>query len=172
MGVSAYNLIARSNCHFSVPEPIRLATGDSIGRIGTDRTPLYMTSADLQNAFYTMSMPTNLKSFFLGLRGLSAKDLGVEELDGVKLNGKQFLYPRIAVIPMGWSWAMWWCQHVNQLQCDRAGLRPDRRLSCFPRRYHRGIFGTYNMLTTCTSLELVKKKWRGICGHSARKKGE
>ena len=75
-----------------MPEPIRLATGDSIGRIGTDRTPLYMTSADLQNAFYTMSMPTSLRSFFLGLRGLSAKDLGVEELDGVRLNGKQFLY--------------------------------------------------------------------------------
>jgi hypothetical protein len=47
-----------------VPEPIRLATGDSIGRIGTDRTPLYMTSADLQNAFYAMSMPTSLRSFF------------------------------------------------------------------------------------------------------------
>ena len=54
----------RSNCHFTTPTPIKLATGDSIGKIETGRTPLYMASADLQNAFYTMAMPSSLRPFF------------------------------------------------------------------------------------------------------------
>ena len=69
-----------------MPEPIRLATGDSIGRIETDRTPLYMTSADLQNAFYafyTMSMPTSLKSFFGGCEACRLRTLAWKSLMGL-----------------------------------------------------------------------------------------
>eukprot|EP00438_Fugacium_kawagutii_P028256 Skav200691 [mRNA] locus=scaffold6391:1205:6504:+ [translate_table: standard] len=117
----------RSNCHFTTPEPIRLATGDSIGRLETSRTPLYMASADLQNAFYTMSMPYSLRKYF-GLRGVKASELGIEEFEGRKLSMNQVLHPRIAVVPMGWSWAMWWCQHVSEVLCEKGGLSPDRRL--------------------------------------------
>ena len=117
----------RSNCHFSTPEPIRLATGDSIGRIETKRTTLFTASADLQNAFYTMSMPMALRKFF-GLRGLRAEQLGISECDGKAIRPGQRVFPRIAVIPMGWSWAMWWCQRVNELLCEKGGLTEDRRL--------------------------------------------
>jgi len=117
----------RSNCHFTTPTPIKLATGDSIGKIETGRTPLYMASADLQNAFYTMAMPSSLRPFF-GLKGLTAAELGLSSVGGRDVQPHAIVYPRIAVVPMGWSWAMWWCQHVNETLCDKAGLDPGQRL--------------------------------------------
>ena len=118
----------RSNCHFTDPTPIKLATGDSIGRLETGRTPLYyFASADLANAFYTMSMPQNLRQFF-GLRSLTAAEAGVDEINGVKVGPGQLVHPRIAVVPMGWSWAMYWCQHINEHLCEEAGLTSEERL--------------------------------------------
>lgn len=51
----------RSNCHFSEPLPIKLATGEAMSRIhARPDEPLYMASADLQNAFYTIEMPSSV----------------------------------------------------------------------------------------------------------------
>ena len=117
----------RSNCYFTEPTPIKLATGDSIGRLETGRTPLYCASADLANAFYTMSMPQELRQFF-GLRSLTAGETAVDEVDGIKVGPEQLVHPRIAVVPKGWSWAMYWCQHINEHLCEEAGLTPEERL--------------------------------------------
>ena len=70
----------QSNCHFSDPVPIELATGEAMSRIHLEPIqPLYAASADLQNAFYTMQMPESLK-FFLGLRRVKASQVAVQEV--------------------------------------------------------------------------------------------
>ena len=118
----------RSNCHFEEPQSVQLATGDALSRIEVEEgAELFMASADLQNAFYTMGMPEALRPWF-GLRRLKASVLGVTEVGGVKVSGQEWLYPRIKVIPMGWSWALWWCQRVNERICERSGLDEARRL--------------------------------------------
>ena len=118
----------RSNCHFSTPENIKLATGESMSRMELkSHGQLFTASADLQNAFYTMAMPSTLQKFF-GLRKVQAGELGVAEVAGLRLQPTSWIYPRIAVIPMGWSHAMWWCQRISERICERSGLLPSERL--------------------------------------------
>ena len=50
-------------------------------------------------------------------------------------------YPRIAVVPMGWSWALWVCQHIHENLIHEAGLAEhlrvrDRRPSQHPDLMH------------------------------------
>lgn len=118
----------RSNCHFSEPTPIQLATGEAMSRMQLKPgQQLFTASADLQNAFYTMGMPPCLRKYF-GLRRVTAGNLGLQQLDGQQLDAGTWVYPRVAVIPMGWSWAMWWCQTVSERICERAGLSEHERL--------------------------------------------
>ena len=63
-------------------------------------------------------MPEPLRKFF-GLRRLRASELGITELEGQKLRGDEWLQPRISVLPMGWSWALYWCQMLHQRVADQ-----------------------------------------------------
>eukprot|EP00438_Fugacium_kawagutii_P012339 Skav221970 [mRNA] locus=scaffold195:898936:903000:- [translate_table: standard] len=118
----------RSNCHFSTPEPIRLATGEAMARMQLEPgQELFTASADLQNAFYTMEMPEDLRTYF-GLRRLRAESLGLTEFGGRAISPDTWIYPRVRVIPMGWSWAMWWCQAISERLCEKSGLLEEERL--------------------------------------------
>lgn len=118
----------RSNCHFADPLPVFLGSGESLSRVETQAgQPLYMASADLQNAFYTLEMPEELRKFF-GLKAVRAGGLGLEELGGRALDPDEWLYPVVRVVPMGWSWALWWCQRVHEKIAERAGLTEAERL--------------------------------------------
>lgn len=120
-----------ANTHFREPEGIQLASADSLSKMELpEDTPLYMASADLQNAFYTMGMPEQLRTYF-GLRKLRASDLGLEQVDGVKVKPSQWVFPRVAVIPMGWSHAMWWCQRLSEKLAEDSGLTAKERLRDF-----------------------------------------
>jgi hypothetical protein len=35
-------------------------------------------------------------------------------IDGQMISGDVFLTPRLRVLPMGWSWALWFCQSVHE----------------------------------------------------------
>ena len=118
----------RSNCFFSEPDTTHLATGEAMSRMHVDSgSKLYTASADLQNAFYTMEMPEQLRPFF-GLRSVRADAVGLTTLNGRSLLPSSRIYPRVCVIPMGWKWALWWCQKVNERICERSGLPAELRL--------------------------------------------
>ena len=121
----------RSNSWFRAPENVRLTSGDSLSKIelGEDEE-LFVCSADLQNAFYTMKMPEELRKFFC-LRSVTAKEIGLTELNGKRLRQSDRLTPRMAVLPMGWAWALWWCQRLHERIAERAGLLPSERLQDF-----------------------------------------
>eukprot|EP00973_Karenia_brevis_P011194 1515364-Karenia_brevis.AAC.1 len=44
---------------------------------------------------------------------LKARDLDMKELRGRRLPSNTLLYPRLRVLPMGWSHALWWCQTLH-----------------------------------------------------------
>lgn len=130
----------RSNCHFGVPSNVKLATGDSLARVEVgEGEKLYICNADLANAFYTLSMPAELRKFF-GLRRIRARDLGITEVCGQPVGGETWVTPRVSVLPMGWSWALYWCQSVHEKIVERAGLKPEERLQDFSPAPKDGFF--------------------------------
>ena len=121
----------RSNRWFKAPEHTNLTTGESLRRIEIgENQKLFVCNADLANAFYTMGMPAELRRYF-GLPAIAAKHLGVTEINGVKVLPTQLVRPRLAVLPMGWTWALHWCQIIHERIAERSGLRPDERLQDF-----------------------------------------
>ena len=121
----------RSNHHFRPPTSVNLTTGESLRRVSIERgESLYVCSADLQDAFYTLSMPHELRKYF-GLQRVRARDLGVKEVGGVAVAGDTWIQPRVSVLPMGWSWALYWCQVIHERAAERSGLTSEERLQDF-----------------------------------------
>eukprot|EP00438_Fugacium_kawagutii_P018856 Skav230896 [mRNA] locus=scaffold2765:199618:204679:- [translate_table: standard] len=121
----------RSNHWFKEPKHVALTTGESLRRVSVEANEkLYVCSADLANAFYTLSMPMELRRYF-GLQRVKAGDLDITEVDGVPVQKTTLLQPRIAVLPMGWSWALYWCQLLHERIAERSGLLPEERLQDF-----------------------------------------
>ena len=67
---------------------------------------------DVKNAFYLFKTPTWLHKHFC-LPPVRARDVGLKELDGVVLAGHELIYPQVQVLPMGWSWATYFCQSAG-----------------------------------------------------------
>eukprot|EP00438_Fugacium_kawagutii_P021515 Skav212741 [mRNA] locus=scaffold1199:108583:113900:+ [translate_table: standard] len=156
----------RSNCHFSDPKPIQLATGEAMSRMQLPPGErLYTASADLQNAFYTMAMPEPLRKYF-GLKRITAGTLGLQQLNGVTLGSGQWVYPRVTVVPMGWSWAMWWCQTISERICERSGLGEHERLrdsQAAPNSkfWHIQYVDNLHVFGTCQK-EVEQRFWRAV----------
>lgn len=153
----------RSNCYFTEPDKVQLATGEAMGRMQVPAGKTICTAgADLQNAFYTMAMPQQLRSLF-GLRAVKARPLGLSEVGGQTVTPDTLVHCRVAVIPMGWKWALYFCQRVNERICEQHGL-----LS--PTRLRDGwllltvVFGMCSMLITYMFLALTSRWWSNISG--------
>ena len=118
----------RSNSWFTEPKKVHLASGEALGRIQvSEGEELHVCSADLANAFYTLELPSQLRKFF-GLRRLRAEYVGEEIRRQLGLRKGDWVYPRVKVVPMGWAWALYWCQTVNERICERSGLNKETRL--------------------------------------------
>ena len=111
----------KSNCHFADPNPVQLCTGDSLSRIELEPgESLYVSVADLKDAFYQFQLPLCWQKYF-GLRPILASTLGVTHLHGKVLAPGTMIYPRLAVIPVGWTWALWWCPTLHERIVATAG---------------------------------------------------
>ena len=53
---------------------------------------------------------------------MRAGDIGLTELDGNAVHADVWVYPLMRVMPMGWNWALAWCQRVLQSRAEAAGL--------------------------------------------------
>ncbi|CAK0847592.1 unnamed protein product, partial [Prorocentrum cordatum] len=72
-----------SNVWFREPDNVTLCTGETLGNleVGEDET-LYISEADLSNAFYHLQLPVELRDLF-ALRRVRARDIGLTEIDGM-----------------------------------------------------------------------------------------
>ena len=121
----------RSNCHFADPNPVSRCTGDALGGIELEPgETLYICMADLKDAFYHFSLPLSWRKYF-GLRPIRAGLLGATHLNGKPVSETIMIYPRLAAIPMGWTWALWWCQTLHERIVETAGCSDNCRLKDF-----------------------------------------
>lgn len=112
----------RSNCWFREPDRTRLCTAEALSRIELDEgSVLHVSTADLKDAFYHFQLPGSLRRFF-GMRPLI-----INSENGVAWGSKKGrrVYPRLKVLPMGWSHALFWCQSIHQRIVAEAGADID-----------------------------------------------
>ena len=89
-----------------------LATPAAFGAIEVDASvakDLLLGTADVSNAFYGLEVPDSLGKV-LALPAVRARHLGLSWLDGLSVGGDTMIQPYLRVLPMGWNWALHFCQ--------------------------------------------------------------
>ena len=108
----------RTNCWFSSPQKVSLATGTAFARIQVDAgPPIQVGGVDISFAFYRIALPSDFRDLF-SLPPLTARALGLSSVQGQAVQGHQLVFPCIRVIPMGWSHALWICQRCHEVVVD------------------------------------------------------
>ncbi len=59
---------------------------------------------------------------------MRAGAVGVTSVDGVAVSPSTRVFPRLRVVPMGWSHALWWCQRVMERAAEAAGCSASQRI--------------------------------------------
>eukprot|EP00959_Pyramimonas_sp_CCMP1952_P145982 3056733-Pyramimonas_sp.AAC.1 len=88
----------------------------------------YFYAGDIQNASYAIAIPDELGDAFR-LASARAEAVGGPLVDGHQSRPSDLLAPRLAVLPMGWSWALDLCQLDVEEGVRRGGLPGDRLVS-------------------------------------------
>eukprot|EP00959_Pyramimonas_sp_CCMP1952_P323347 6766242-Pyramimonas_sp.AAC.1 len=83
-----------------------------------------MAQADVDNAFYRVKLPDKMDEHFslpsdhlATLRQL-ADEAGID----MDLPESRFGAPLLQVLPMGWSWSLYFCQRLLQITVLRSGI--------------------------------------------------
>jgi hypothetical protein len=109
-------LDARSpNRRFKRPPSMAIANGSDFSRIDVSGVEqLYVAMGDIDNAFYRMKMPHDLSRFFCmpDVEGSFLLNLGVYSVEGQQVRAEGSYSPCMAAMPMGWSWAFYFCHQV------------------------------------------------------------
>eukprot|EP00971_Amphidinium_carterae_P341870 6480919-Amphidinium_carterae.2 len=129
----------RSNEHFKSADHVWLATGETLATMELDDDELlHVAQGDLKNAFFQIALPSKLQHLF-GMKKVRARDVGISTLaDGSVVLPQTWVSPVLAIMPMGWKWALYWCQRMHELQLSLAGCTLERRLYD---RSGRGLLG-------------------------------
>ena len=98
-----------ANCHFINPDATDLTGPAGISDIPCDPPGWSFGQGDIKNAFYMFKTPVWLHQYFC-LPPVRARDVGVKAIDGKAVAGHEIIYPQVQVLPMGWSWATYFCQ--------------------------------------------------------------
>ncbi|MBM4023751.1 MAG: hypothetical protein FJ284_16205, partial [Planctomycetes bacterium] len=118
----------RSNCWFTPAEGVSLCTGSALASIEMNPSEtLFIGQGDVQDAFYHLQLPPGLRGFF-GLRPVRRSRVPPDLRGLIGDNKSERLFPRVAVVPMGFSWALWLFQQIHQRAARRAGCGNDSRL--------------------------------------------
>ena len=117
-----------SNQQFDRPPDIALAAGYTFAQLELpEGESLFVAQSDVRDYFYSIGLPQGLRRYFaLPPIPASALPAGV----GVIAESEgELWYPRMKVVPMGWSWAMWIAQRIHQHQASVAlACSPDQVL--------------------------------------------
>ena len=102
-----------ANTAYDSPDPVHLATGGAFAYLDAQpETAICVGGTDIRVAFYAMLLPPELVEDF-GLPALRAGDVGVTSVQGVAVGASTMIRPCLAVLPMGWTQALWACQLLH-----------------------------------------------------------
>ena len=96
-----------ANCCFSTPPYTLMCSAERLADLdcsGVSR--MYKSQGDISVCFYQMGLPEYLRIFF-GLPAVAAKHLPRWLRRKLKCSGDDLVGMRLRVVPMGWSWAVW-----------------------------------------------------------------
>ena len=105
-----------SNCFFKTPPKTRLPTASAMSSLeckGDEE--VYFSGGDISNAFYRITVPESARPF-LTLPPIRARHLGLNRLHGKTISPETPVIPRMLVLPMGWSWSLYFCQDIHEHQ--------------------------------------------------------
>ena len=104
-----------SNKVFRKPPHVRLGTcGEWAHLTLPPEDVLYAASGDIKDYFYACGIPVGLSEFFSlpPVKGSVFKGWGLE-LEGGAPADDEDVFPQLAVMPMGWSWAFFFAQEAH-----------------------------------------------------------
>ena len=111
------------NLAFTEPPHTDLPSAGAWGRVEVKRGDvLYISQSDVADAFYRIKLPPGLSDMFV-LPRVPTKSLSFLSAEARASLG-EFCSPTLDVLPMGWSWALHFCQRVVEGASLRAGLDP------------------------------------------------
>ena len=87
---------------------------------------LFTAAGDIADAFHRMELPAHLRRFFR-LPAIKCRYLA-RHLWPEGCGGNDYVTPEYATLPMGWSWSLYFCQHVLEGAASMAGLRAGDRI--------------------------------------------
>ena len=99
----------RSNQRFKPPPGVKLFSAAGFGEVRCETgRPLFFAEVDVRHAFYQHGLPGWLREYVClpGVTGAELKSIGIFELFGRFLADDEIIYPQMAVVPMGWCWAL------------------------------------------------------------------
>ena len=114
-----------ANCDYIDPPSTRLPSAAAMSHLECPGGPMYLCSGDIECAFYRMRVPAGMERSFR-LPGLAARHLGLHSGGGVAVGPDDMITPCLAVLPMGWNWALHICQAVLRSAIAEAGFRPEQ----------------------------------------------
>ncbi|CAE8640645.1 unnamed protein product [Polarella glacialis] len=107
------------NLRFKKAPKIAMGSGSSWASLEVaEGEQLWIAQSDIKDYFYSLALPAALAQFFC-LPSIDASLLtewGVPGALGGFSNYQGRCYPRLRVVPMGWSWGMWIAQRAHQFQ--------------------------------------------------------
>ncbi|CAK0870850.1 unnamed protein product [Prorocentrum cordatum] len=117
-----------SNSHFSEPDGVALATGAALSSIELgDGANLFVSAVDIQDAFYQMELPPELRKYFHLPRVQRQR---LREAGVAVQGGGVWARPRMAALPMGWAHALALRQQIHESALEeKSGLDPRLRVA-------------------------------------------
>ena len=98
-----------SNERFGAAEPVKLASGLSLGSIEVDgHAPVVLGQVDVSDAFYNLALPVDMIDLFC-LKPVLAGEVGIDSVGGRPTGAREKVYPACSAFPMGFKDAMAVC---------------------------------------------------------------
>ncbi|CAK0831634.1 unnamed protein product [Prorocentrum cordatum] len=104
-----------------LPTPSARASLESSG-------DFYVAQGGIQCAFYHMAVPPD-RGDFLRLPTISNRFVGLKNVGSLSVGRRALLQPVVRLMPIGWNWALYFCQSALVRGMIDAGIQPNRHLA-------------------------------------------